>query len=115
MRGMESILLSEDAEPPSQVERQADERELTGAGQDSFAKVAQQGGPFQEPPTPAQLQDCRRFIRETAQPERLDVLSWTRPLRSLRHELYYPVISIDRARRPEGKMVPCSLCSSGHP
>jgi hypothetical protein len=112
---MESTLLREDVEPSSQVERQADEDELRNGGQGPLAQARLRRGPFQEPPTFGQLQDYRRFIRETAEPEQLGVLSWTRPPRSLRHELYHPAISVERARRPEGKMVPCSLCSGGHP
>jgi hypothetical protein len=87
----------------------------SGPGPQDDARPAEAiTGRFPTPPQ-AQLPEIRRVINETGQPELVPELTWTRPDKAIAHRLYLPKIQVDRARRPGGEMIACSLCDPERP
>ena len=103
---------------PEFVERGDDTRGLrtdAAAGPEEERHVAGAAGPYPDPPTPMQLEEIRRIIRKTGQPELVPTISWSKPDRNVEHRLIHPKSTVDRKSRPDGAMVPCSLCSGENP
>ena len=72
-------------------------------------------GSYPEPPNPVQLEQVRKIIRESGQPELVPTLAWTKPEKDIEHQLFHPKITVSRKLRPDGDMVACPFCSGGHP
>ncbi|MEQ9490783.1 MAG: hypothetical protein RIM72_17510 [Alphaproteobacteria bacterium] len=66
-------------------------------------------------PSAQQLDEIKKTIRETGQPELVPTIVWTKPDKKLEHRLIHPEISVRRKLRPDGDLVPCSLCSGKKP
>lgn len=73
-------------------------------------------GRYKRPPSAEEIQAIRKTIVESQSPETYYALTWDSvPSPDIEHELYLPIIELDRAKRPDGQMVPCPFCSGRNP